>query len=178
MIKASTKTPNLSKTIISVSSDKHLIVWGSNFQPKYTFEGNAEYSGIISLKKSKLILASKRNGEIDIFTLKPTEIQHMQVIQTDGKFAGKLLELKSGEIAIQIDFLIIEILNLDNLITPKCRLKLIGHKIYINCIMEDTNSRIITGSCDMTIKIWDQNTGECLNSLIHHGSHIYSILQF
>ncbi|MEE1323143.1 MAG: hypothetical protein UHE91_04910, partial [Bacteroidales bacterium] len=36
-------------------------------------------------------------------------------------------------------------------------------------------TKIISGSADKTVKIWDANTGECLKTLEGHSKYVYSV---
>ena len=42
------------------------------------------------------------------------------------------------------------------------------------CISND-GSRIVSGSADKTVKIWDATTGACFNTLEGHNSYVISI---
>lgn len=48
--------------------------------------------------------------------------------------------------------------------------ELIGHKLFINCAIYYPKNKLITGSDDQTIKIWDLNSGECLVTLTNDGN--------
>ena len=51
------------------------------------------------------------------------------------------------------------------------RLLLRGHKGGITCIHRDW-TQIVSGSTDTTVKVWDQNTGECVRSCYGHISGV------
>ena len=47
-----------------------------------------------------------------------------------------------------------------------------GHRGAINCILSLDNGYIASGSNDSTIKIWDPNTGECIQTLEGHSGPV------
>lgn len=49
-----------------------------------------------------------------------------------------------------------------------------GHHGPVNCILELDDGRIVTGSDDGTIRIWDPNTGECF-MILRKGKHPSSV---
>lgn len=50
-----------------------------------------------------------------------------------------------------------------------------GHSHYIACIAVLPDDRIVSGSYDHTIKIWNPNTGECEMTLFGHSSYVYCL---
>lgn len=52
---------------------------------------------------------------------------------------------------------------------------LIGHREEVNIIKTLSDDRIVSGSGDMTLRIWDSNTGNCLHILRGHTSYISEI---
>ena len=44
---------------------------------------------------------------------------------------------------------------------------LTGHTGSVLCLQYDDKA-IISGSSDSTVRVWDANTGEMVNTLIHH----------
>ena len=51
-----------------------------------------------------------------------------------------------------------------------------GHSNYIYSIaFSPDGTKIISGSSDKTIKIWDANTGQCLKTLEGHSNNVYSV---
>ena len=53
---------------------------------------------------------------------------------------------------------------------------LIGHSGYVYSVaFSPDGTKIISGSMDQTIKIWDANTGQCLKTLKGHSEYIYSV---
>ena len=51
-----------------------------------------------------------------------------------------------------------------------------GHSEDVNSVAYSTDgTKIISGSSDHTIKIWDANTGECLKTLEGHSSYVNSV---
>ena len=58
----------------------------------------------------------------------------------------------------------------------KCLKTLEGHSYDVNSVAYSPDStKIISGSGDNTIKIWDANTGECLKTLEGHSYGVYSV---
>ena len=61
-------------------------------------------------------------------------------------------------------------------IEPVDLVELKGHNGCVNAVIYWTDNRIISCSDDMTIKIWDVNTGECKTTLNGHLDWVYCIL--
>ena len=58
----------------------------------------------------------------------------------------------------------------------KCLKTLKGHKYSVNSVAYSPDgTKIISGSRDKTIKIWDANTGECLKTLKGHSDDLESV---
>ncbi|MBO7180327.1 MAG: hypothetical protein J6V51_02180, partial [Bacteroidales bacterium] len=58
----------------------------------------------------------------------------------------------------------------------KCLKTLNGHKYSVNSVAYSPDgTKIISGSGDKTIKIWDANTGKCLKTLERHSEGVYSV---
>ena len=52
-----------------------------------------------------------------------------------------------------------------------------GHSDYVFSVAYSPDGkRIISGSRDQTIKIWDTNTGECLKTLGEHSNSVNSVV--
>ena len=51
-----------------------------------------------------------------------------------------------------------------------------GHTGFVNSVAYSPDgTKIISGSVDRTIKIWDANTGQCLKTLVGHSSDVNSV---
>ena len=51
-----------------------------------------------------------------------------------------------------------------------------GHSSYVSSVAYSPDgTKIISGSDDKTIKIWDANTGQCLKSLEGHSDYVNSV---
>ncbi len=53
-------------------------------------------------------------------------------------------------------------------------------KIYYNmltrtCFLKGHGSKIVSGSGDKTIKVWDVSTGACLRTLQGHTDYVFSV---
>ena len=58
----------------------------------------------------------------------------------------------------------------------KCLKTLEGHLGEVLSVSYSPDgTKIISGSRDKTIKIWDANTGECLKTLEGHSSYVWSV---
>lgn len=55
--------------------------------------------------------------------------------------------------------------NTDDLV---CTRTFLGHKEWIRCVRFLSKNRIVSGSDDYSIKIWNLDTGECLKTLRGH----------
>jgi WD40 repeat protein len=56
------------------------------------------------------------------------------------------------------------------------KMTLEGHSTQvISVAISSDNSKIVSGSSDHTIKVWDLNTGRLLNTLIGHSSRVISV---
>ena len=50
-----------------------------------------------------------------------------------------------------------------------------GHKEEVTCIKKLTQSKIVTGSIDNTVKIWDSSNGNCFKTLKGHTDWVLSL---
>ena len=67
-------------------------------------------------------------------------------------------------------------LNAQDVTKFKCLKTLEGHIEAVWSVAYSPDStKIISGSGDETIKIWDANTGECLKTLEGHLDYVYSV---
>ncbi|MEE1097327.1 MAG: hypothetical protein U0K83_03255, partial [Bacteroidales bacterium] len=58
----------------------------------------------------------------------------------------------------------------------KCLQTLEGHSKYVRYVAYSPDgTKIISGSADKTIKIWNANTGECLKTLEGHSDWVNSV---
>ncbi|MEE1203610.1 MAG: hypothetical protein UHN59_04835, partial [Bacteroidales bacterium] len=58
----------------------------------------------------------------------------------------------------------------------ECLKTLEGHSEYVYSVAYSPDgTKIISGSKDKTIKIWDANTGECLKTLEGHSDDVRSV---
>ena len=59
----------------------------------------------------------------------------------------------------------------------KCLKTLKGHKYSVNSVSYSPDgTKIISGSGDETVKIWDANTGQCLKTLMGHLDGVTSVV--
>ena len=69
-----------------------------------------------------------------------------------------------------------EKLNAQDVSKFKCLETLKGHSYgVLSVAYSPDGKRIISGSADETIKIWDANTGECLKTLEGHSNGVISV---
>jgi len=59
----------------------------------------------------------------------------------------------------------------------KCIKILKGHEGGVTCVKSDSNGVIVSSSVDKTVKIWDRNQSECVQTLIGHEKYVKT-LQF
>ena len=59
----------------------------------------------------------------------------------------------------------------------KTMMTLMGHTRDVFCVIQLTDGRLVTGSWDTTIKIWDTISGSCLNTLEGHTGRVYCVIQ-
>ncbi|KAG2388828.1 hypothetical protein C9374_000267 [Naegleria lovaniensis] len=62
-------------------------------------------------------------------------------------------------------------------IEEKCIKVLKGHEGGVTCVKSDTNGVIVSSSVDKTVKVWDRNQSECVQTLIGHERYVKT-LQF
>ncbi|KAI9592554.1 WD40-repeat-containing domain protein [Syncephalis fuscata] len=59
---------------------------------------------------------------------------------------------------------------------PTCRHTLTGHDGIVTCIdLDFTTGRVVSGSSDRTVRVWDGNIGECEHILSDHSGSIYCL---
>ena len=69
-----------------------------------------------------------------------------------------------------------EKLNAQDVSKFKCLKTLKGHSEWVLSVAYSPDgTKIISGSRDNTIKIWDANTGECLKTLEGHSNRVLSV---
>ena len=69
-----------------------------------------------------------------------------------------------------------EKLNAQDVSNFKCLKTLEGHSETVFSVAYSSDgTKIISGSNDETIKIWEANTGECLKTLKGHSDWVYSV---
>ncbi|MEE1094103.1 MAG: hypothetical protein U0L08_04130, partial [Bacteroidales bacterium] len=69
-----------------------------------------------------------------------------------------------------------EKLNAQDVSKFKCLKTMKGHLGDVYSVAYSTDgTKIISGSVDNTIKIWDANTGKCLKTLEGHSDDVYSV---
>ena len=52
-----------------------------------------------------------------------------------------------------------------------------GHTSSVNCVIQLTDGRLVTGGKDSSIKIWDTISGSCLMTLQGHTKSVVSLIQ-
>ena len=52
-----------------------------------------------------------------------------------------------------------------------------GHSYYVYCIALISENKIASGSEDNTVKIWNVDNGNCLNTIEGHPQLVYCILK-
>ena len=52
-----------------------------------------------------------------------------------------------------------------------------GHTSYVNCMIQLTDGRLVSGSDDNTLKIWDTISGSCLMTLEGHTNSVFCVTQ-
>ena len=65
--------------------------------------------------------------------------------------------------------------NLEQGIVQEATLK--GHSHHISCLLKLSKTIIVSGSYDISIKIWDVITGNCLKTLEGHVSSVLRLLK-
>ncbi|RKP27262.1 WD40-repeat-containing domain protein [Syncephalis pseudoplumigaleata] len=59
---------------------------------------------------------------------------------------------------------------------PTCRHTLAGHDGIVTCIdLDFASGRVVSGSSDRTVRVWDGNIGECERVLASHSGSIYCL---
>ena len=86
---------NLEKQIISASEDRKLIFWDKDYSIRRSHNGFSAYRKLIELKKRGYIAAGRRDGEIEIFDKKTTNIK-FTLNKQNNNIISELHEANSG----------------------------------------------------------------------------------
>ncbi len=146
--------------IISVSADNTIKLWDLKTNGCVIMKDNSSSQinqGI--LLKNELLLTVSNDGGSKLWDLNSQQFIRAFGLNNMFEYPRYLNELFNGKILCCGWYTTtIEIWNLE---TKNRDQVLHGHDNYINCICELPDGRIISGSKDKTIKIWDLNTGIC-----------------
>jgi WD40 repeat protein len=52
-----------------------------------------------------------------------------------------------------------------------------GHSDSVRCLVKLKNGHLASGSWDKKIKLWDTNTGQCIQTLEGHSNNVYSLIE-
>jgi WD40 repeat protein len=58
-----------------------------------------------------------------------------------------------------------------------CLSTLRGHTGHVLCVLQLSNGRLVSGSYDSTLIIWDVSSGTCLSTLRGHTARVTCVLQ-
>jgi len=160
------------EVLITGSYDATVKVWDINTgQEIRTLTGHTKGIRCLQFEDSKLWTGSL-DGTIKIWnwrtgTLMQTLHSHRQCQGVIGlHFAGKLLASASSDNTIQVhDF------------KNRTRLPLEGHADWVNSVKIDVPSRtLFSASDDMTVKLWDLDTMECIKTYEGHVGQVQQVL--
>ena len=52
-----------------------------------------------------------------------------------------------------------------------------GHTGYVNCVVELGDGRVVSGSADKSLRVWDVGTGQCVQVLRGHTDGVWYVMQ-
>ena len=52
-----------------------------------------------------------------------------------------------------------------------------GHTDYVTCVLQLSDGRLVSGSSDDTLILWDVSSGTCLSTLRGHTDYVTCVLQ-
>ena len=162
--------------IISCDLNGKIIFWENQYHNTYIYKGNQPYSSLFLLRNRNRMIAAGFNGEIEIFNL---EHKFVEFTLKEGHYGyiNFICEIESDIIATGGLDKIIILWNLGNGGYLLRRLE--GHEGEIKCLAYiESSSRLLSGSTDHTIRIWNPFDAILLNIITEYGTAVpYQILQ-
>ena len=157
--------------LISCSVDSTIKIWDiSTCEDISTIKAHKNnVTSLILLKEDKLISCGW-DGKIKEWNL--IDSREILDITTSIRTIGSL-ELLNGDKFCCAAFNNILIFSLTNKSLVN---KLIGHSESINCIATDKKTKLVSGSDDKTIRIWNTDNGECEQIIKGHSDSVYCLI--
>jgi WD40 repeat protein len=165
--------------IIVASYDKALKLWNINDNNCILLANEQFVSDLLILPDDKFACCYQQYNYINIWEMKAdSDPECIKSIAYEGcKFISKLFLLSDFNIACSAKFEeSFRILILDSKNEYNCIQNLSGHAYIIEALINLPNDRIVSGSDDQTIKVWDLNQGICLKTLRGHKHWINSLI--
>jgi WD40 repeat protein len=165
--------------IISASHDKALKLWNINDNNCLYFAKKQFVSNLLMLPDNKFASCYNQCNYINIWHMKTdSDPECIKSIAYEGcKKINKLFLLSDLNIACSTKFEeSIRILILDSKNEYNCVQNLLGHAYIVETLISLTSNRIVSGSNDTTIKVWDLNQGICLKTLTEHKHWINTLI--
>jgi WD40 repeat protein len=165
--------------IISTSHDNSLKLWNIIDNNCILLLATEQFvSSLLMLPENKFAYCFYPNNHINIWEMNSNPECIKSVNAHEGcKYIGKLFLLSDLNIACSAKFdESFRILILDSKNEYNCIQNLSGHALIIETLISLPNDRIVSGSDDQTIKVWDLNQGICLKTLTEHNHWINSLI--
>ncbi len=126
---------------------------------------NEEIGPLILLKKYPSFACGMESGTIKIYERK-SPYNHQFTINAHEQQIFALLETKKGELISGSKDCLIQLFSYDLMLKNfNCLLILIGHKSYINYVIELENTKnFVSCSLDQTIRIWNIETKQIISN--------------
>ena len=126
---------------------------------------NEEIGPLILLKKYPSFACGMESGTIKIYERK-SPYNHQFTINAHEQQIFALLETKKGELISGSKDCLIQLFSYDLMLKNfNCLLILIGHKSYINYVIElENNKNFVSCSLDQTIRIWNIETKQIISN--------------
>lgn len=160
--------------IASGSNDSTIKIWDPNTgECIQTLEGHSSPVKCLTILPDAKLVSGSYDKTIKIWDTKSgkctkTLKEHHEGIQC-------LAVLDKDQLVSCSDGLSGHLIRIWNIKSDKCKI-LEGHSEPVKCITVLPDGRIVSGSWDKTIKIWDPNSGKCTKTLKGHSEGIYSLV--
>ncbi len=175
------------RKVISVIEESSIGLWARDFYCNYRL-----YSKLIAhsdkiecllVLEDETIVSSSHDGTIRIWDIKRGG-ESKVIYLGDGGYASSLVEVGHARIASCGSF--DEAIKIWDLESCECEYILSGHTGFINCLMmlaapiefqgPILHNKLISASCDNTVRVWDLNNMQCERVLVGHEAPVSSLV--